>query len=685
MINYSSKTKSANVVINKILTVKYKLIITILVAVLLPLSILGFFSYRKAYEILDKKLELTTSQNINEVNKGLREFFKGIEGNIAALGDNSSIKKMVKEQNIEGGELTQGSKEIALELFKNFKDNNPVMDYMYFGASNKSMYIYPKIDLPADYDPTSRPWYKSAVDNKGKVIWTDPYIDEVTKSLIISAAKAVIDGDKVLGVLTADFNLQQLSDRLAKTSVGREGYIFLVDRKGTIIIHPKADMIGKSVTEYTYWQDMKSKESWFTEYKNLGKKEYLTFVTDNSTGWKLAAVMNEGELLADTNSILDFTRFCFIIGVVLALILALLTANIITKPLNALKDAFAKAAIGDLRVEVNINSRDEFEIVAKSFNQMINNINLLIKSIKEASSTVLKSSASLADITAQTNTATNEVALAIEQIAKSAGEQAKDAESGAVKVNELADRVEMVTKSTDKMNLISSQTNVLSDKGTEAVKLLIEKSRENNLAATEVGEIVFEVDSKVAEIGIMTQAIGQIATQTNLLALNAAIEAARAGENGKGFAVVADEIRKLAEEAAKSVKEINHLITGIQASSNTAVAAMERAKLIVDDHDKAVSETNNIFNQISGSIKEILEKIEDIKECNKGMIIKKDEIVDVIGNISAVAQETSAATEEVSASTEEQLASIEEVTVYARDLSELADKLQKSVERFKLD
>ena len=96
-------------------------------------------------------------------------------------------------------------------------------------------------------------------------------------------------------------------------------------------------------------------------------------------------------------------------------------------------------------------------------------------------------------------------------------------------------------------------------------------------------EAMSGLEGKSSQIGSIVQRITEIAEQTNLLALNAAIEAARAGENGRGFAVVADEVRRLAENAGGAAREIDDLITEIQAeparssrSSLTAPRARRR-------------------------------------------------------------------------------------------------------------
>ncbi|WP_202709492.1 methyl-accepting chemotaxis protein [Sporosalibacterium faouarense] len=687
-----------------------KLIAIIVIITLLPIIGLGYFTYQKSYGLLEEKLAVTSEQTIEETNRAVTRFLEGIENQTEVLSNDSIWMLMlndsinqdnvveVERENADGGMETiqvdinkylsnqPDLEEKAFEQLRITKESNNDIKSTYFATTEGGIYLYPEADLEEGFDPRVRPWYQSAIENVGKVIWTKPYIDADSKEVVVTAARTVEDKGEIIGVIGVDIQLNELSKALGSSTIGRKGYVCATDKNGTMIAHNDIDLIGTNIaTEQSFWETAKSGESGFEKYSYDGKDKFLSYTTNEITGWKLMATMEEEELRDDTDVILKTTLYIAILAFILATIAAIVISYKATKPINMLMKSFANAANGDLTTRVNIGSKDEFGQIGKSFNSMLEGINNLIKDIKTSSHTVLNTSISLGDITTQTTQATREVSRTIEEIASSTSSQAKDTENGVLRINEISERIESVSTTTDYMNEISYETNNLTNRGLDIVKTLTEKSTKTADASKKVNEIVINVDKSTSEIGVISETISKIAEQTNLLALNAAIEAARAGEHGKGFAVVADEVRKLAEESSEATNDIKELIASIQNQSKTAVKSMDETRVTVSEQDVVVKETEDIFNQILVSVKSLIEKVAEINESSLEMREQKDTIVDVMENISAVSEQTSAATQEVSASTEEQLASIEEVETHTQQLEDLAHQLEESINKFSVN
>ena len=185
-------------------------------------------------------------------------------------------------------------------------------------------------------------------------------------------------------------------------------------------------------------------------------------------------------------------------------------------------------------------------------------------------------------------------------------------------IGELAVSINQVAGSAREASTLSLEANRKAKDGGVAVERLVSSTRE---IADDIGSVVAkmqELGSASERIGNIVEVIDAIADQTNLLALNAAIEAARAGEHGRGFAVVADEVRKLAENSARSTREIGMLVKDIQAKTDEVVRSTtasgtkaenglqmaDIAGRAIGDISKAVAEANGLIEQISSAARE---------------------------------------------------------------------------------
>lgn len=656
-------------------SIKTILIPTLILAIIIPIAILGFVSNYQTQNIVKKNLELSTKQTVYEINQAISTYLIGIENQIESISTSKYIRNFSVETDIDS----------IYDTIGNIVESNESILNGYFATTTKDMYLYPKQNLPDGYDPTSRPWYTTAVNKSGTASWSEPYVDAASGNFTITLAKTVKSNGKIVGVIGLDVSLANFSDSMKNHVIGESGYVFITDAMGTTITHPDESIIGtEDAKELPFWNTASTTKNGYTSYEHEGVKKLASFDTNEITGWKLFASMEMSELTKDTNAIRDFSIASLLVGLLIAILLSISITRMITKPLKKMTYAFETGANGDLTASVDIKSNTEFGEIGNDFNIMMQNISSSFRHVTNSAKIVQETASQVNDIANQTSKATEEVAKTIDSIAMSANEQAKDAEIGTHVVSDLSDIIENVVSTSLDMTAMSKEANELSKVGLNKVEVLIDKSHESTKSSKELGDIVSQMNKSADEIDTITETIAQIADQTNLLALNAAIEAARAGENGRGFAVVADEVRILAEQSAHATKDIRSLITNIQAQSKAASNSVSLATQIISDQDNAVEETKSIFETIASSIDGLFTKTSQIQNYTENMTVSKNEMVNMIGNVSAASEETSAATQEVSASTEEQLASIEEVTSHTEELNTLARELQDSIKVFKI-
>jgi len=364
------------------------------------------------------------------------------------------------------------------------------------------------------------------------------------------------------------------------------------------------------------------------------------------------------------------TLVVLIVGIVLAITLGFLLTYLITKPLVKGVDLARAMAAGDLTRTMDVDQGDEIGILAKSLNEMAQNLRRMFADISKGVVTVGDSSIQLAAISNQMSAGAESTAARSGQVAAAAEQMSANQTSIAAAMEQASVNVNMVAAATEEM---SATINEIASNSSKTKEITSEAVHQSQKASERVNELGRAAD----EINKVTEVITEISEQTNLLALNATIEAARAGEAGKGFAVVANEIKDLAKQTAEATLDIKNKVQGIQEATGVTVKEINEISAVIADVDKIVATIAAAVEEQTATTKEIAQ---NVHQASQGIA----EVNENVSQSSTVATEIASDIATVNDSANEINKASHQVKVSAEELSGVADKLKVLVGQFKI-
>lgn len=480
--------------------------------------------------------------------------------------------------------------------------------------------------------------------------------------------------------------------------VGLQGisssYAYLVDAEGTMLYHPTADKIGKSVENSvvkSLVQDLKAGKKVaanVVSYEFKGAVKYASYYVNSTNAYILVISADEAEVLKPIRNMAIQGIIITCIIAVLAIVIGLVYAQRVTGPIKTITGMVNRFAdmnfTKDEKEDILSKRNDETGDMSRSIKKMREQMEKMILDIRERSKELFATSDVLSKDSEETYEMVIQVEKAVSEIAEGATSQAGETQKATESVITIGNMVEETASEAGRLH---NNTDVIKNLGSEANSTLADLT-EINRKTKEAIEIISRQTNTTNESALKireaTALITSIATETNLLSLNASIEAARAGEQGRGFAVVASQIQKLAEQSNESAKTIEHIVSALINDSEKAVHTMEEVKDVMEEQNTKVDKAGEIFEDVLRGIEVTIKGVTTISDYTTKMDSARVKVVDVVQNLTAIAEENAAATEETSASATEVNNIIGNISDKAKDVRGIAEKLHDTVEMFKL-
>ncbi|MCR5651093.1 MAG: methyl-accepting chemotaxis protein [Lachnospiraceae bacterium] len=531
-------------------------------------------------------------------------------------------------------------------------------------------------------DISGRDYFRQGMNGENCI--SEIIVSESSRTRIIVPAVPVYEypSGEVIGIVQRNVNLDTLGEFLAERISGTT-VAFIVDADGSVIAHSAQTIPVDSpldMSKENFFVMSAEKDSGSLIDENGSSKRIVSFVKEPSTGWVIAVSRDYDTVMKPSKKDALGTLCVSLVIFILVGILSFFVSRFFTDPLDAISEKLDMLASGQFsEVEKYTSRNDEFGVMARSTNSLIDRLRDIVDGIKNLSSNVHASANELADSTRAIEDTAGTVTESVKDIEKEALAHVRKTQHESDNISDMSEAIEILKENAGSLEETVEAMN--SDSKTSA-KYLEKLGKVSSGVSKDVELITEKIDATsnaVDAINEKVDMINAVSAQTNLLSLNAAIEAARAGEAGRGFAVVADEIGKLALQSSECADDIRAEMNRLLKVSNEAVDQSREVQDSIQSQQEVIGLTVESINNLLSGIRETVEKAQRISKEAVVCERSKDSILSAVTALLDISEQNAANSRNTSETMEMLDSTVTDLADSANTLKKTAESLSRNI------
>lgn len=353
--------------------------------ILFLIVITSYISYHLSAQAVEMNSKHYISEIVQQVNINIQSYITNMEDISMLASTNKDVKYYITETSFISDEERRPYEKRISDLFQSILiTRKDIASIMVFGYNNRFVSDRRITSLNMNANAQEQPWYKNAKAEGGKSVISAPHVQNIIQNeyrWVVSLSRELKSADGITGegIFLVDLNLNVLGEICNHINLGKRGYVFILDKDGSIVYHPQQKLINSNLKEEMIDEVKQSGSGSFTT--GDGNKKRIYTIQETHFGWKIVGVAYANELIANQYQI-NISYFLWtILALVIALYLSFFISRHLSRPIKLLQRSMKQVEKGDFSIRSDFRSENEIGQLGHTFNIMVGRIKDLMNQI----------------------------------------------------------------------------------------------------------------------------------------------------------------------------------------------------------------------------------------------------------------------------------------------------------------
>ncbi|MDU0199617.1 cache domain-containing sensor histidine kinase [Paenibacillus sp. MAH-36] len=379
------KEKDVGMFLFKFRSIQSSISVVFSCLILFLITITSYISYQLSADAVEMNSKHYIAEIIQQVNINIQSYITNMEDISMLASTNKDVKYYITGNSFISEEERRPYEKRISDLFQSILiTRKDIASIMVFGYNNRFVSDRRITSLNTNSGFEEQPWYKNAKAEGGKSVISAPHVQNLIQNeyrWVVSLSRELKSADGITGegIFLVDLNLSVLNEICSHINLGKRGYVFIIDKDGSLVYHPQQKLINSNLKTEMIDQVKQSGSGSFVTGE--GNKKRIYTIQETHFGWKIVGVAYASELIANQNQI-NLSYFLWtILALVIALYLSFFISRHLSRPIKLLQSSMKQVEKGDFNIRSEFRSGNEIGQLGQTFNIMVGRIKDLMNQI----------------------------------------------------------------------------------------------------------------------------------------------------------------------------------------------------------------------------------------------------------------------------------------------------------------